>query len=197
MLGWGGWSAYDAAKARAEARALGWTVSDGPFDKIRINWKFAFRVETWTRRWGKVNIPTGESLQQYRSLIDRLKPKHISVADSHPLRDLTVLNGLSSLESLHIMNGSSLTNVGSLKSLTSLQGFMLYYGSRLTNVDELKELPKLNSIYLVICTGLTNVDGLKEHTSMRTVALPGCKGLTKETVAALQAALPNTRITPP
>ncbi len=198
MLAVPAWRAYDAFAARAEAKAQGWTVNYfGPFETIQRNWKFAFRISTWTVGGVKVNIPTGKSLEQNRSLLDRLKPNYLSVADSQPLRDLTPLNGLSGLESVHIMNGSSLTSLGDLRNLTSLQGFMLFYGTRLTNVDELKELPKLNSIYLVICTGLTNVDGLKGLTSLRTVALCGCNGLTKETVAALQATLPNTRIAPP
>ena len=113
------------------------------------------------------------------------------------LSNVDVLKNLSALQELYLTDCTALRSVDALKDLPALRKLDLTGCTGLTNVDVLKNLLALRDIYLTDCTGLTNVDALKYLSDLETVRLYGCTGLTMETVASLQAARPNTRITEP
>ena len=234
------WRAYTFRSALKEAKALGWHVQYiEPSAMIRKNWRTAFKKQTWIDGVTKVAVSTGEQLEQHLDILRRLDPRELTIGDSPGLRDLSLLKGLTRLESLKLFRVLNLTNVDALKNLPTLKSAWLIHAASLTNVDGLKNLPELNSvvlqdctwlmnvdalktlptlqdlslrgctaltnvdalkgltalesIQLTNCTGLTNVDAIKGLTALQQVDLQKCTGLTKESIAALKAALPNTK----
>ena len=197
-LGWSGWRAYAFRSALSQAKALGWTVQyTDPVERIRQNWKAAFRKETWLDGVTHVGIPTSEAFEQNVAIVHRLNPKVLDIADATTLRDLSALKALPRLQSVYLNGSTGLTNVDALKNLPALQRVSLDRCTRLANVDALKNLSTLQHVSLKGCTGLTNADGLKNLPALGSVSLIGSTGLTKESVAALKATLPNAIIFDP
>lgn len=142
-----------------------------PVEEIRRNWKNTFRKDTWLDGVTIIEILSGEKFEQHRDIVQRLNPKRLLIHNATALRDLSALKGLIRLETLHIWGGSNLTNV-----------------------DMLKNLPALKQVALSGCTALTNVDALKTLTTLQSLYFGGSHGLTKESMEALSAALPKTRL---
>jgi hypothetical protein len=220
-LGWVGWTAYAYRSALSQAKALGWRVEHtDPVERIRMNWKSAFDKETWLDGVTILIIPTSQQFEQHLDIVHRLDPRGLQIIDAYTLRDLSALIPTKRLKGVAVVNATSLTNVDGLTNLPSLQVVILHGWTGLTNVDGLKNLPALQRVWLSGCTGLTNVDGLKNLPALQWVDLDGCTGLTNvdalknisalqrvdlsdctgltaESVKALRAALPNTRIYDP
>ena len=221
FLAYGGWTQYAFRAAIKEAEALGWTVEyTDPVVEIRKNWKAAFKKATWLDGvWG-VTIPPSEEFEQNVAIIHRLNPMVLWLYDADTLRAISALKpfrrlryvrlhtctgltnvdglkNLSALQEVYLMECTELTNVDGLTNLSSLQNVWLDGCTGLTNVDALKNLSALQDVWLSGCTGLTNVDALKNLPTLQKVWLGGCTGLSKESVASLQAALPNTEISAP
>ena len=221
FLAYGGWTQYAFRAALKEAKALGWIVKyTDPIEEIRLNWKAAFEKEAWLNGVTDLDIPTGLEFEQHLAVVHRLNPSVLAIGDATNLSDLSglkaltrlqfvYLNGckrltnvdalknLSALHSVYLSGSTRLTNVDALKGLSALQYVNLFGSTRLTNVDALKNLSALQDVRLIDCTGLTNVDALKSLPALQRVSLDGCTGLTPESVEALKAALPNTRIDDP
>ena len=217
-LGWVGWTAYAYRSAISQAKALGWTVvHTDPVERIRKNWKSAFKKVTWLDGVKRLYIPTSQQAEQHLDIVHRLDPMRLIIDDAATLRDLSALIPLKRLQGVAVVNATGLTNVDGLKNLSSLQVVNLIGCTGLTNVDGLKHLPVLEWVNLIDCTGLTNVDGLKSLPALHRVWLDGCTGLanvdalknlpalkvvsfydctglTAESVKALKAALPNAEI---
>ena len=220
ILGWYGWKAYDFNQAVKEAKELRWefTYSD-PIAIIRKDWRAAFRKDTWsdTRRWLWIN--TEAVSERDFDLIRRLKPKQLRIFGTFPWRDLSELKGLSNLTELWLSYQKNLTNIDALKDMKELTALDIHGSpvlvniealkelknltllqlndcTALTNVDALRELKALKNLGLYRCTGLKNVDGLLGLTGLEKLHLEGCTGLTKESVDAVKAALPKTKVNP-
>ncbi len=172
LLAYAGWTHYAFRSALKEAKALGWAVIyTEPVEVIRKNWKNTFRKETWLEGVRLVSIMTGGEFEQNLAIVKRLNPKALEIHDATNLRDLTALKGLTRLEALLIIGGSNLTNV-----------------------DMLNNLPALKEVIFDECRALTKVDALKTLTALETLWFAGSHGLTKESMEALSAALPKTRV---
>ena len=198
FLAYGGWTQYAFRAALKEARALGWDVSyTDPYEEIRKNWTAAFRIATWLDGVTYVGIPTGEEFEQHLAIVHRLNPEKMRIFNAVTLRDLSALKPLTRLRYVALDDCTGLTNVDGVKNLPALHHVTLLNGTGLTNVDALKNLSALQFVSLNGCTGLTNVDALKTLSALQYLNLNGCTGLTKESVASLQAALPNTQIIEP
>ena len=171
-LGWVGWTAYAYRSAISQAKALGWQVEHtDPVERIRKNWKSAFEKETWLDGVKALGIPESQQFEQHLDIVQRLDPMGLRIDDPSTLRDLSALIPLKRLKHVVVVGATGLTNV-----------------------DGLKNLPALQVVNLDGCTGLTNVDALKNLPALQKVYLTRCTGLTAESVNALKAALPNTRI---
>ena len=201
-LGWSGWRAYAFRSALSQAKALGWTVQyTDPVERIRQNWKAAFRKETWLDGGTHVGIPTSEAFEQHLTIVHRLDPKSMYIDNARTLRDLSSLEPLTRLQGITLLGCTGLTNVGALKdlsalrqvwltgctglsnveglkNLSALQTVVLTGCKELTNVDALKNLPALQIVSLDRCTRLANVDALKNLSTLQHVSLKGCTGLT-------------------
>ena len=220
FLAYGGWTTYAFRAALAEAQALGWVVNyTDPVKEIRLNWKAAFKKETWLDGVVILMILTSEEFEQHLAIVHRLNPIWLTIGDAATLDDLSALAALTRLQTLtlnactrltsldllknpslkevRITGGSRLTNVDAFKNLSSLQDISLIDCPELRNVDALKNLSALQMVCLNGCTGLTNVDGLIPISTLQVVSLSGCTGLTRESLAALIAALPNLGIVNP
>ena len=198
FLAYAGWTQYAFRAALKEARALGWEVDyTAPVEEIRKNWKAAFKKATWMDGVRDVHIPTCEAFEQHLAIVHRLNPKGLRIEFATILRDLSPLKNLPALQTVELEFCLRLTNVDGLKNLSALKTVELEGCTGLTNVDALKNLSALNQLWLEDCTGLTNVDGLKNLSALSRVWLDGCTGLAKESVAALEAALPKAYISGP
>ncbi|MEK0450916.1 MAG: hypothetical protein RL088_3184 [Verrucomicrobiota bacterium] len=215
---WGGWRVYDKRSAIKEAEALGWTVQyTEPSKEIYADWRNAFRKGTWTDGVSWVGIPTIDDLEQHVDVLHRLNPTHLTIDDATSLHNPRSFRPLTRLKSVIVLSGTRLENIDGLAGLPALQNLKIYSSSHLKNVDALKNLSTLEHLDLLYCTGLTNLDGLKNHIALESVGFLGCTGLTnvdalkslpaleevylrhcmglkRESVDALRAALPNTRI---
>lgn len=138
--------------------------------------------------WEGANLTDVEALKNFTAL------KAIALHDCTALRNMNAFRFLASLERVDLGGCTGLTNVDALQNLTTLTVIGLTGCTALTNADALKNLPALKSVDFRGCTGLTNVDALKGLATVKVVRLYGCTGLTKESIAALQAALPNANI---
>lgn len=110
------------------------------------------------------------------------------------LRDLNVFKGLSHLELLALTDCSALQNLDGLKGLPKLGLLVIINSSALQNLDGLKALPKLGRLILERSSELRDIAALKNLTALEQLDLRGCPKIPPEQVAALRAALPNTRI---
>jgi Leucine-rich repeat (LRR) protein len=179
VFGWSGWQAYAFRSALKEAKALGWEVRyTDPVETIRENWKLAFEKETWLDGVTYLDIPKGESFTQNLTILHRLNPRVLRIADASPFRDLSSLKSLTRLRSLALIDCTGLTNVDALENLAALEDVRLNDGTLLTNVDAIKNLSALHTVILSRCTGLTNVEGLNNLSNLQRVVLRDCTGLT-------------------
>ena len=175
LLAYAGWTTYSFRAALKEAKALGWEVDyTDPVEMIGADWRYALSRETWRRGMGAVIISKGGQFEQHIDIVHRLNPTELQIHKAATLLDLSAL-----------------------KSLTRLQWVCLYGCTGLTNVDALKNHFTLQVVSFTDCTALTNVDALKSLPALQEVWLEDCTGLTKETIVALRAALPNTKIIAP
>jgi hypothetical protein len=198
VMGYLGWVAYDFHAARREARALGWVVDySSASEVIHNHWKDAFESGTWLDGVKYITIPKGEQLEKNRDLVRRLKPQGVCVSDASGMRDLSVIEGVTSLTGIYVLYGTELTNVDAIKGLPALKNVCLNGCTGIRNLDALKDHPGLRTLYLKGCTGLTNVEGLQSLAALKEVSLKGCTRLSPESIDALQVALPNTQITIP
>ena len=165
------------------------------------------------------NLSVGDcqSLRDLSALKGLTRLKSLEIGSASSLTNLDALQNLTSLERIGIFNADALTNVDELKNLSSVNSISLTDAKKLTNVDALKNLSALEHLELHYCTGLTNVDGLKNHKRLQEVRLENCSaltnvkglknlpalelvrlvecpGLTKESIEALKATLPNTKV---
>ena len=171
-LAYAGWTQYAYYSAIKEAEALSWQLTyTDPAKMIWQNWKAAFEKDTWLDGVTGVSTWTGTQLEQHQDILQRLNPKSLGIYKATNVRDLSGLKGLTRLNTLVVMNGPDLTNV-----------------------DMLQNLPALKHVYFSECTALTNVDALKTLTTLHALDFYGSHGLTKESIEALSAALPNTRV---
>ena len=194
-MAWGGWRAHTFRSALAEAKALEWYVEyTDPVETIRADWKAAFKKKTWLDGVTRVAIPTGKTFEQHLSIVLRLNPKVLQIDSGASLRDLSAFKPLGRLQTVWLIGCTGLTNVDALKNLSALRGVWLIGCTGLTNLDGLKNLSALNALALNGCTGLTNVDALKNLPALQVVNLEGCTGLSKESVAELEAALPDAAV---
>ena len=194
-LGWVGWTAYAYRSAISQAKALGWTVvHTDPVERIRKNWKSAFKKVTWLDGVKRLYIPTSQQAEQHLDIVHRLDPMRLIIDDAATLRDLSALIPLKRLKYVSLVGATGLTSVDALKNLRALQVVWLDGCTGLTNVDALKSLLALTHVRLDDCMGLTNVDGLKDLPALKVVSFYGCTGLTAESVTALKAALPKAEI---
>ena len=138
--------------------------------------------------WEGANLTDVEALKNFTAL------KAIALHDCTALKNMDAFKSLMSLERVDLSGCTGLANVDAIKNLTTLTVVGLTGCTALTNADAFKNLPALKSVDFRGCTGLRNVDALKSLTSLKVVRLYGCTGLTKESIAALEAALPNTNI---
>ena len=192
---WGGWRVYDKRSAIKEAEALGWTVQyTEPSKEIYADWRNAFRKGTWTDGVSWVGIPTIDDLEQHVDVLHRLNPTHLTIDDATSLHNPRSFRPLTRLKSVIVLSGTRLENIDGLAGLPALQNLKIYSSSHLKNVDALKNHIALESVGFLGCTGLTNVDALKSLPALEEVYLRHCMGLKRESVDALRAALPNTRI---
>ena len=194
-LGWVGWTAYAYRSAISQAKALGWTVvHTDPVERIRKNWKSAFKKVTWLDGVKRLYIPTSQQFEQHLDIVHRLDPMELHILNAATLRDLSALIPLKRLKYVSLVGATGLTSVDALKNLRALQVVWLDGCTGLTNVDALKSLLALTHVRLDDCMGLTNVDGLKDLPALKVVSFYGCTGLTAESVTALKAALPKAEI---
>ena len=217
LLAYAGWTQYAFRAALSQARALGWVVEyTDPIEEIGKSWKAAFKKETWLDGGVILMILTSEEFEQHLAIVHRLNPIWLTIGDAGTLDDLSALAALTrlqtltlsactrltnvdalknlSLKEIQLTGGARLTNVDALKTISSLQDVSLIDCPELTNVDGLKNLSALQMVCLDGCTGLTNVDGLIHLSALQIVRLSGCTGLTIESLAALNASIPNVSI---
>jgi hypothetical protein len=217
-MAWSGWGVYDQRQAEKEVQALGWVwVSADPIKTIRKDWKAVFRKDTWFDLNRGVTVPSAAEFDSHRSLIRRLRPNSLLVADASGWKDLSSLRELTQLKGLALWSSTDLVNVDELTRLPALQLLVLNGCKGVVNVDALAGLPALKELILKGCTGLVNVDALAGLPALQTLGLNGCTGLvnvdalaglprlknlylnrctglTKESISALKARLPNTLI---
>ncbi len=195
VCAYGTWREYDFRAAIREAKALGWGWDyDDPIEAIRADWKAAFRKATWTGGKRELEISNHSEFEGHASLLRRLAPTSLTALERPQMKDLSTIEGLTSLQRLDFSLCRGLANVDALKGLPTLKVLFLEGCVRLKDVDALKGLSGLQALYLCSCFGLTNVDGLKALPALKTLDLGDCISLPAESIAALKSALPNTKI---
>ncbi|MCE9610048.1 MAG: hypothetical protein K8R23_07545 [Chthoniobacter sp.] len=216
---WVGWREYDHRAAIREAEAAGyeWEVRE-PIGLIRADWNAAFRKETWTEGYWRLDVGKDRDLASLRPLLLRLRPtelfapackdanldalqglsdlKELYLFGCPALQNVDGLKGLSGLQKLVLQGCLTLQNVNGLKGLSGLQRLDLNGCPALQNVDGLRGLTGLQYIDLSYCSSLQNVDGLKGLSSLQTLDLYIYPKLPATVEAELRAALPKTTINP-
>ena len=164
-----------------------------------------------------LQIHSAQALRNLSTLKGLTRLTFLEVGPAHSLTELDALQNLTALERIEIHRAVALTNVDGLKNLLAVKTLFLTEAKKLTNVDALKNLSALElvcvdhstgltnvdglknhktlqTVYLRGCTGLTNVEGLKNLPALQEIILEGCTGLTKESIEALKATLPKTKL---
>ena len=141
-----------------------------------------------------LSIMRGSSLANIDELKNLTALEKIYLPDCTKITNVDALQKLSALKRVLLPGCTALTNVDAFKNLLTLKEIVLDDCKGLTNMDALKHLSKLEVLSLADCTGLTNVNALKGLTALQEIDLRNCTGLTKESIAALKAALPKTKI---
>ncbi len=81
MLAYGAWTEYAFRSALQQANALGWAVSYiDPVEVIQVDWRNAFKKETWLDGVTAVVIPKIKEGDQCRVIMHRLNPKLLPIA---------------------------------------------------------------------------------------------------------------------
>ena len=145
-------------------------------------------------RLKSLRIELASSLTNLDALQNLTTLEWIEIHDAATLTNVDGLNNLLAVTSITLSGATTLTNLDALKNLSALEYLMLYNCTALTNVDGLKNHKELQTVHLADCTALTNVDGLKNLPALSELLLSGCTGLTKESIEALRATLPNTKV---
>ena len=179
VFGWSGWRAYAFHSALAEARALGWRIEyTEPSERIRKNWKAAFKKETWLDGVTELRVQTSGDMRHNLATVTRLNPRALTIQHAAAMRDLSALQCLTRLQKVALYKCTRLINVDALKNHSALQSVALEGCTDLTNVDALNSLSALRFVKLTHCKALTNLDGIKNLPALLEIRIFGCDRLT-------------------
>jgi hypothetical protein len=218
VIGWQVWklNAYNNAVREAKEAGFDWRCTD-TFSLIRQDWHNALKKETWGAHERVLYMREVTDLGRYREMLHGLRPTELRAKEC---MNVDALKGLTSLQSLYLVDCPVLQNVDGLKGLTGLQTLYLIDCPSLQNVDGLEGHTGLQTLVLNFCpdlhkadalmslTGLQklvlfgshalhDVDALKNLTGLKLLGLGACNKIPAAALRELRAALPNTDITFP
>lgn len=207
---WAGWREHDYRVAVREAEAVGfeWTSAE-PIDRIREDWRAAFRRPTWTTH-RSLDVTPVPDWPRHMRLIRRLNPTRLSVSG---VKDFGFLEGLSRLQRLHVQDCPDLDSLPAhdhlrvitfnrcpalrdlkMSRLPALRGLGIKDCSRLQSLHGIEELSRLRDVEIDDCIGLQNFDGLKKLKDLERLDLNDCPELPFTEALKLVDALPHTAV---
>ena len=186
-IGWQMWklNAYNNAVREAKEAGFNWKCDD-TLSLIRQDWHNALKKETWGTHPRVLVMEEVPDLGRYREMLHRLRPTVLSVRYCND-ESVSVLKGLTGLQTLGLYACPALKNMDGLKGLTGLRVLDLRYCPALQNVDDLKGLTGLQELRLDNCPGLQNVDVLKGLTGLQDLDLINCTALKMKSVDVLKS----------
>ena len=140
---------YNNAVRMAKEAGFYWSCDD-PISLIRRNWRYAFENSTWGPHDRVLVIKKVSTLDDYRQMLQYLRPTALDISGCPELKNVNALKGLTDLEILTLRACTALQNVDSLKSISSLEDLDLSGCHKIPAAD-LRELsaalPKTNIVF--------------------------------------------------
>ncbi len=168
--------AYNNAVRMAKHAGFYW-YSEDPISLIRKDWRNALKMDTWGSHQRELQILEVSDLDDYREMLQRLRPNLLEFKGCIKLQNVNALKDLNNLLFLSLSGCTELQNVDGLKNLPALEILFLNDCSDLRNIDGLKNIATLTYIELIGCNELQNVDSLKELSNIKWIYLQGCTEL--------------------